>query len=389
MDRKEKSFWRGIEVPIDDILNLKYSGKPKARLLNRLKKSPGWLQVLNNELGTNYKELKELVDHLYRYKATEFYRIYCLIEFKNLVDRNSIKNRTPADISKRYEKGLNEQAVSFDSLLYPIFRIDRNVLENIYYDFFLHKSLLKTYRCSPQVDIQEFLDGLDANKVIKFLNKLKDEKKIKYKFKLWWFEKTQDKIKILFRIESANSKAIYQVEENLFLKTAGPRLLILSEKGNRLDTLARFSDTISGWAGKIVGEAAQKDVTFSLVTQEFSTENVVQFLEKVRGEKIENMSIKAVSRRNAPVAGSPTIKVESEGIKSIDESLKDLENKHGLDLMKAMEDITDITISFKEKSYRIMMNTKDSKTKINFDSKYLTEEERDGLAEILNNEIAD
>jgi len=113
----EKTFWKNLDIPVNDILDLKFNGRPKYRLEKKLENSSGWLEIINSILKTKHNSLKDLIKYLYKSKNQEFFNIYFLIVFASKINTNVIKNRIPTEILKKYEKQISNGTISYTALL--------------------------------------------------------------------------------------------------------------------------------------------------------------------------------------------------------------------------------------------------------------------------------
>ncbi len=384
----DREFWENLDISVDDVIDLEKTGKRLVvRLSNKLKHSPGWLEILNEILKKKYDSLKELLQHLYVFRKGEFYKIYFLAEFAELVDRNSIKNRLPEEIKKKYENDINNMKINYDALLPLIFKLNKDIVTNIWYDHLINRSRLKPYRSTNKIDVKEFFDKLERKIVEEFFVDLKNDNTIRRTPKVWWFEKRDEKIKIFVRLETARRRSIHQVTRNTFLKTAGDRILIIHDKGNRLDVLAKESDTVAKWAGILVSKGTGKKISYEYINQEIESTNIKNFIDKVRNNEISGIKLLGFERKNAPVANSPTIKLESKDAESIGDSIKELDKEHGLQLISDIQDIPNITVGIKGKLYKLSLVTSNGMTTILFDNRNLSEDEKDTVRQLLHNTI--
>lgn len=387
MNTNEKRFWQDLEISVDDILEYEKTGKrPVTRLHNKLKHVSGWIRVINDNLGTKYESLLLLLRHLFRYRKLEFYRIFFLVEFVESVERDSIKNRLPDGINLQYKKEIDEKTVSYDSLVYSIYKHDHNIITNIWYDHLVTKASLKMYKSDNIIDAEQFLLNLDIKSIEEFFTKLNLENVIKRTSKVWWFENRENKTKIFVRLESKRRRPIHQISRNTFLKTAGDRIIIFSNKGNQLEILSK-EPAVANWAGILVSSGIGKTVNYSYEIPKVEVNKMKNFIDSVRKGQVSNIILLGIERKNAPLTNSPTLKLDSKNIESLDDSLKELEETHKLQIMSEIENIVSITIGIDTKAYKFLLVTVDNETTINFDNRNLSEGERNKIKQVLNDAI--
>lgn len=381
----ERNFWENLDISVDDVLELEKTGKSLVtRLSNKLRKTPTWLTVLNDIFNTKCTTLKELLSYIFMKHKNEFYTIFFLAEFAESVNRNSIKNKLPEEIETKYGSKIESGEIHYDALLLPIYRLDKDVITSIWYDYLISKSKLKPYKSVNIIDAQDYLDKLHVEDLDEFFIQLKRDDHIRRNPKVWRYEKGDEKIRIFVRLETKRRSSIHQISKNTFLKKAGDRILIISEKGNRLDVLSKESPAAATWASILMTKAVGKNVIYSYMNQQIETENIKNFISRIRNDEISNIKLVGFERRNVPLANSPTLKLESKSMESLNASLKELENDHGLQVISQIEDIPNITVSIDEKLYKLSLITDNGITTIQFDNRNMPEEEKDKIRDLLS-----
>lgn len=386
MKTDEIKFWEDLSVPVEDIREMiNASVRPTTKLLNRLNKYSGWLEILNAHYDTSYSELKLIIRHLATHRKAEFARLFCLIIFALQVDRISIKNRIPNDILEKYKTKLEDNSVSYESILFLLLKNKPQTLKGVFYDSIINRSPTRTFICEPTIDVTEKLQNVSENDIQEFFKKLREDGIIRREVKLWWFETNNSKTKIFVRLESRNRNPIHQVAKNLFLKTAGIKGMVLSEKGNRLDIVSsRDTQAVTKWMELLIEHISKKSVTFSRIVQEFETSEISDFLTRLKNGEIAEMRLLGIERRNAPVVNSPTIRLESSNMEPITESLKELESSHNLNLISEMKDILGITVGIGDITYRLnTLTNKDEKIILNFENRNMSEDKKDAVISTL------
>ncbi len=389
MNLEEQKFWHDLDIAVEDVFDLEKTGKrPVVRLSNRMKKSSGWLDTMKIEYNKKRDtDLKEFLQKIFGKNKTDFYRLFFLYVFSTAVDKKSIMNRVPSNIFQKYDKLIKNKSIDVECLLLPIYKHDQKILVKIYYDTLINKSTFKPYRTEKLIDAENVLVNLTIDKIEKFFEKLKKDKVIRRNVKVWWFETSSTHTSIIVRLESNSRQAIHQVSKNTFLKTAGHRALLFSEKGNKLEVLSKEPDSVAKWASTLLTINLQKNVTFAEVVQEFESDKVVSFVNKTRNENIDNVLLLGIEKKNAPLPNSPTLTLESEGFDSLKESLTELEKK-GIPLITATEDIAKITLGIGQRIYRLSLSTINGITTVKFDTKNLSEEEKNTVRQLLKKEIS-
>lgn len=389
MNIDERKFWHDLDIAVEDVIDLEKTGKrPVVRLSNKMKNNSGWLEVMKNVYNKKRDlELKDFLQKIYGKNKTEFHRLFFLCILSSAVDKKSILNRAPLAIIQQYDKQIKQKLIDIETLLLPIYKHDKDILINIFYDTLINKSTFKTYRTKKSIDAESFLVNLTSNQVEKFFDKIKKDKIIRRNVRIWWFETNSKYTSIFVRLESNTRQSIHQVSKNTFLKTAGHRALLFSEKGNKLEVLSKEAESVAKWASNILTTNLKKEVIFEEVIQEFDSDKVLNFVNKTRNENIDKVLLLGIEKKNAPLPNSPTLTLESEGFESLKQSLAELEQK-GIPLITDPEDIAKITLAIGERIYRLSLNTINGVTTMKFDTKTLSEEEKNTVKQLLKNEIS-
>ena len=389
MNIDEQTFWHDLDIAVEDVLELEKVGKrPVVRLSNKMKNTSGWLEVMKKVYDKKRdSELKDFLQKTFGRNKTEFYRLFFLCVLSTAVDKKAILNRIPSEILQLYDEQIKQKSIDVETLLLPIYKYDKNILINIFYDTLINKSVFKTYHTQKIIDAEKFLLNLTSKKVGKFFAELKKDKVIRRNVKVWWFETDSLQTSIFVRLESNSRQSIHQVSKNTFLKTAGHRALLFSEKGNKLEVLSKEANSAAKWASHILTTHLRKTVVFEEVIQEFNSDKVLNFLNKTKNEDIDKVILLGIEKRNTPLPNSPTLTLEAEGFDSLKQSLDELEQK-GIPLITDLEDISKITLAIKNKIYRLTLNTINGVTTMKFDTKNLSEEEKNNVKELLKNQIS-
>jgi len=386
MKPEEIKFWEDLSVAVEDIREMiGSSSRPVTKLLNRLNKYTGWLEILNSHYDTSYNELKSLIKHLATYRKAEFARLFCLVVFASVVDRTSINNRIPKDYMKKYGSKLEDKTVSYESILFLLLKNNPDILKGIFYDSIINRSPSRIFVCKPKIDVSEELLKLSESDIEAFFCKLKENRTIKREVKVWWFETKDSKTKIFVRLESRKRNTIPQVSKNLFIKTAGIKGMMLSDNGNKLDVvLSRDAKAVTKWMKLLIKEFANKNVEFSRVVQEFETSEISDFLARLRRGEVNGITLLGVERRNAPLVNSPTIRLESSNMESITDSLKELEDNHSMNLISEIKDIVGITVGVGGTTYRLSTPiNEEEKIVVSFDNRNMSEDKKDAMINAL------
>lgn len=384
---KEREFWENLDIPVDDALEFE---KPKKRpwltLFYNISKYPGMYAVINREDKKDY-DFKAYFKHLFKHKKIQFYRTFFLVELASKLDNNSIKSKLPKEIEEIYSEWLNKGEISYSALLYPIFKLNKELLTGIFYDSLITKASLKTFQCQYSSKIQKFLKQLDEDGITKFFSLLQSDGTMRRNFQLWWFEKKDNKIKILIRTESKRRQSIHQVTKNTFLKTAGDKIMVFSEDGTQLQVLSKDAITVAKWASKIVGKAIGKEITYEPIPDQYTSDEMLTFISKVRKDLIDNVKLLGIEICNTPLASAPNLSVESNNFESISAAVDELENDYKLPIISNMEDITSFTLSINDISYKISTSTENGLTTIMFNNKNLRENQKNKFREVINSTL--
>lgn len=387
MNAEDKAFWQSLDVSTEDIMELGTNGsKPVQKLLSRLK-DPGWLEVINDTYNKNFDTLKEAIEELYSFHKNEYYTIFAITEFCSIVDNPVIKERLPEKIRAKYEAGIAGSRIGYESLLLPIMKQDRNVLLDMFYEVVFSKPSRKTYRCDSQIDAEEILARLDRKEVEAFFSKLMKDRKIKRQVKLWWIKSENGKTRIALRLETTKRKSIHQVSTNTFIKMAGDRLMVISDKGNTIEVSSKERDAIARWVGMLLTSKLKEQISYSQQIRIYESDKVSNFIQRLREEQVKDMAWTRIEFKNASVANSPIIAVESSNMEPVNESVKDLETKHNLPVTSKVEDILNVNVMVKGRSYKLKIKTHEGKTNVLFDNKNLAEKEKDEVERLLDKAI--
>lgn len=388
IQKNEREFWEKLEIPVDDALEFENPKKrPWQKLRNIIKKYPGWMDVMDAEDGKSY-DFNLVFKNLFQKKKLFFYRVYFLTRFAETIDNNSIKSRLPNQIYEKYKDKLESKEYEYKSLLYSIYKSNRTILENIFYDSLINGASLKSYTCAYSEDIENFLNTWNNELLTVHLKKLNSTGKMRRRFHIWWFENSNEKIKILIRFESKRRSPIHQVTKNTFLKTAGDRIMIFSERGTKLELLAKEANVVANWFNLILTDKLKKHIQFQEVPYRYDSNKIFEFLKKVQLKQFVNISLLSLEVRNISIANSPTISLISSSFDPISDALSELEIKHKLLLLTNMNDIVNFTLGIDGMPYKVTVNTDNDTCHILFDNKSLLEKDKDHFRQVLNSVLA-
>ncbi|MDE1818374.1 MAG: hypothetical protein KGI19_07205 [Thaumarchaeota archaeon] len=331
--------------------------------------------------------LRPFLKDLYRKNKTEFRRLFFLTEFASRVDIHSIQNRIPDEIRSKYAQAILEKRVSYDELLLPVYKYDKELLTGMLYDSLITKSPFKTYKTVLPMDAEIFLNDLNKEKVEELFSDLKKAGVLKNMPKVWWFENRFGKTKIFSRVESKKRHSIHLVSRNTFLKTAGDRAMIFSDKGNLLNVLTKRADAVAKWADTIMTIGLKKRVVYIPITLEYDHADVKGFIEKVRNNSVEKFTLLGLERKNAPLINSPILRIESKDMGSVTDSIKELE-EHNVPIISDIENITQIILGIGGKPYKFSLELIDEKMTLHFDNRHLPEMEKDKIRQLINEAIS-
>lgn len=191
-----KNFWERLDISVDDALEFeKPKKKPWLTLFTQMKKTDGWFSVI--DLPKRKKDFKTYFKHLFKNSKSTFYRLYFLCQFASKVDNVAIRERLPDEIKTKYQIKLENGEYSYESMLYPIYKLNPDLLEDILYDSIINKSSMKTFEFTEK-DISGFTTKLNGTSIKDYFDFLKGDGKLRSNFEIWWFERKNGKIKILF-----------------------------------------------------------------------------------------------------------------------------------------------------------------------------------------------
>jgi hypothetical protein len=388
MNTQDRVFWQSLDVSVDDILELGTRGtKPPKRLFNKLKDTNGWFEIITEVFGKQYENLLDALENLYSSNKDDFYSIFMSAEFGSSLDVDSIKKRLPETVKEKYQDMLSSGKVAYETMVLPIFKEHRATLQDIFYNVTINKASLKTYESNSAVDAEDALSKVTWKRLEKFFQKMKKKKIVKRNIKLWWFEFRDGRLRILVRLEGVKRKPVHLVDTNSFIRIAGPRIVIFSDGGKKIQVSSRGRDGIAKWAGELIRELTKKDVVYLQSIYTFESDKVAEFLNGLVEERIRNIALIEVQKMNFDIEGNPTITIHSPGPEPLNKSIKDLESNRGLTVISRMDDILSITIAVKGRSYKLMTKTKEGKTTILFDNRNLPEAEKDELEDVLKKSV--
>ncbi|MCJ8306422.1 MAG: hypothetical protein HRU07_05165 [Nitrosopumilus sp.] len=380
-EKPEKDFWGELDISVDDALEFEQSKKRTwLTLHSKMSKFPGWFEVINRE-ESKKRNFKEYFKHQFKKYKINFYRNYFLCQFASVVDTIAIKERLPDEIRSKYSQELENGIFSYQSMLYPIYKLNKELLVGIFYDSLINKASMKMFEFNSTVQL-DFIEKLNNKIIQKHLQTLQDDGTIRRNFQLWWFDKKEDRTKVLIRTESKRRSSIHQVAQNTFLKTAGDKIMVFSDNGKKLEVLSKEAPTVAKWASMIVSKVIQKEVKYIPIPNQHESDKIFKFLIDIQQGKIDNVSLIGIEVKNTILINSPTISLDSS--ESISESLTELQNKHKITLLNSIEDINHVILIYDDITYKLLLNTENGITTISFDNRNLHEPEKNKFYEILN-----
>lgn len=381
--KPEKDFWGELDISVEDALEFEQNKKrPWLTLHSQMSKFPGWFEVINRE-ESKKRDFKAYFKHQFKNYKIDFYRNYFLCQFASSVDNTAIKERLPDEIKTKYLQELENGTFSYESMLYPIYKLNKELLIGIFYDSLINKASMKMFEFNSTVQLN-FIENLNNKIIQNHLQSLQDDGIIRRNFQLWWFDKKEDRTKILIRTESKRRSSIHQVAQNTFLKTAGDKIMVFSDKGKKLEVLSREAPIVAKWASMIVSKIIQKEIEYMPIPNQHESDKIFKFLLDVQQDKVDNVSLMGIEVKNTVLINSPTISVDSSSSESISESLTELQNKHKITLLNSIEDINHVTLTYDEITYKLLLNTENGITTISFDNRNMHESEKNKFYEILH-----
>jgi hypothetical protein len=386
----QKGFWEEIGISIDDLLANQTETESVQNLLTKL-------QSLSAEALPNVKDLfavpgDSLIDVLWALRtksSPDFFDLYALVTFaERSIDPEIIykvaAGKFEDDFNRRVETKTIEPAIIMIALL----RYNPESIRKIFYDHEIQKSSSKRYISVRQLDAPIEMVNVEAKTIERLLeeHELKKAPRNRRPVKLWWFDKSDSVLTIVFRREKAESTRIKLVSRNMFEKTGDEKTFKIMNNGNSIDIYSKREPIrTKQFAEYIVGQLTGKTVTYDASNGFRDPLCIEKFITRLCKNCIPNTKLLNIRVKNTPLANSPTIELDC--AECLVPALDELNETHGLSLLQAPQNLISLIIKHNDHQYRLKSQIKDGKITLVFDNRNLRGNDKEQMNRFLDEQL--
>jgi len=385
-----QGFWEEIGIPIDDLLSNQTETEYVQNLATKLQK-------LSDEALPHVKELfsvsgDSLIDvllTLHVKSLPDFSDLYALVTFaERSIDPEIIYkvaiDKFEDDFNKRVEAKTIDPAIIMIALL----RYNPESIRKIFYDNEIQKSSSKRYISVRQLDAPIEMVNVEAKTIERLLaeHELKKTPKSRRPVKLWWFDKSDGVLTIVFRREKTGSTRIKLVSRNMFERTGDEKTFKIINNGNSIDIYSKREPIrTKQFAEYLVGQLTGKTVTY-IDSDGFRDPLCIEkFITRLCKDCIPDTKLLNIRVKNAPLANSPTVELDC--TECLVPALDELNETHGLPLLRAPHNLISLIIKHNDRQYRLKSQIKDGKIALVFDNRNLRGNDKEQMNRFLDEQL--
>jgi hypothetical protein len=388
-----KDFWESLGVSIEDIIDKKNDlsdAQMCQKLAHKLESlSVDFFPTIKFAFNLEGNSLVEILQGIYLTSKSDFIDLFALAIFAE-------KKFNPDIIYEVASKALHgelarraaDKTIDPMALLLPLFKTEQNNLRQIYYEYLIQRAPMKKYVNELTVQYSVQLNGLTHDKISGLIEEFEKKKSSKQQrpIKLWWFDKKEDNIRVVFRREKGARSQIKFVERNVFQKTGDEKIFIISEKGNVLEMYSvrepKRTKKIAEW---IMTKLTGQDIRYSEIINNYALSKVEDFINRLNLNQIQDVELLAIKVRNAPLIKSPTIEIECS--ECVTPAIDALKNEHRLPILSRPSDIMQFKIRYDQRVYQIKTRIQGNQIELISDNRNLRDFEKEKLSKMLREQI--
>ena len=385
-----KGFWEELGIPIEDLLAKQTEAESVQNLATKLQSlSEEFLATIKDAFTLPGTSLLESLWTLRSQFLADFNDLYALAVFAERTIDPEIIYRVATG---KFQGNLNDRILSrtIDEaiVLFSLLCINLENIRKIYYDNEIQQSTSKRYVSEHSLHTPIDIEKVDSKTIESLLraHELKKTAKNRRPIKLWWFDKSDGVLTVVFRREKKGSTEIKLVARNIFTRTGDEKVFKIAVDGNSLELFSKHEpkrtiQLIEYMVGQLTGKVVRYGIDNSLK----EPEKVSNFILRLCSNDVPNTKLLNIRVKNAPLPNSPTIELDC--TECLVPALNELNEAHGLSLIRPPQDLISLTIERNGKSYRLKSRTKDGKIALNFDNRNLRGSDKEQLKQFLDEQL--
>ncbi|MGD0072401.1 MAG: hypothetical protein ABSB71_12685 [Candidatus Bathyarchaeia archaeon] len=387
----QKEFWESLGIPINDIIEKEkeLGDKISKRLANKL-------TFLSEDFGPFVKEyykvegdtMHDLTSNLYLTSKDNFIELNALALFADKRISPDIINSTASNVlSPEIAERIVQGTVDSTALLLPLFKLNPNLLYQIYYEHLCQCKSFRRFKSNPELSSEipfSKIDNKEIDKILKDFEKTR-RRNLQRPIKAWWFDTKDGKCRIIFRREKRASSEIKLVKKTIFARKGDEKIFIFSGTGNVLEMCSREPIRTLKIAEFLINKLTGLTITYKEVLFNYKTDRLDEFMKRLLSDEIENLTLIGIKTKNVPLPNSPTLEIGCQS--SITSAVNTLQQKHGLPITSNSADILNLRIQFDEREYTLRVNALGDTIELLSDNRNIPAEEKGKLGLLLEKEI--
>jgi hypothetical protein len=387
-----KEFWESLGVPVDDITEkqTELGERIFQRLARKLENLSGdYFQIVKETFKIDGTSLTAILQALYSSSKPEFLDLFALAMFAEKKVNPEIIYEVASGIMKgSLARRISERTIDSTAVLLPLFKTHPEAIRQIYYEHLLQRSSLKRFVCEPRLSQSLNLNSIDFKKIENLLQMFEKHRsaKLRRPIKLWWFDKDDEKGRIVFRREKNARSELKLVKKNVFQKTGDEKIFVIRDGGSVLEMCSRREPKRTVKVAEfIINKLTGQKVKFLEVFNSYDSEKVSEFITRLKSGEIENASLLSIKVRNVPLTNSPIMELQCS--ECLVPAIQDLEDNHNLSIMDRAEDILGLRIRLEGRSYNLKTRIEGNEIEIISDNKNLRDPDKQKISKFLAEQI--
>jgi len=386
-------FWESLGVSIEDILDKKNElGDDQIcqRLAHKLENlSVDFFPTVKSVFNIEGNSLVDVLQSLYAASKPDFIDLFALATFaEKKINPDIVYEVASKNLQGDWARRIADKTVESIALLLPIFKNNRDGLCQIYYEYLIQRAPMRKYVNEPPLQKEAPLNGLTNDKISAMIKQFEKAKSPKQQrpIKLWWFDKKDGKMRVIFRREKGARSQLKLVERNVFQKTGDEKIFIISNAGNALEMYSarepKRTKKIAEW---IMTKVTGQDVKYSELIDSYDSSKLEGFINRLKGNHIKDTELLAIKVKNAPLINSPMIEIECS--ECVVPALDALKTTHKLPLINRPADILQLKIRFNQRTYQLKTRVQGSQIELISDNRNLRDFDKEKLSKMLREQI--
>ncbi|MCL4518034.1 MAG: hypothetical protein M1587_02425 [Thaumarchaeota archaeon] len=386
--QEKRRFWESLGVSIDDIedLHKRLGSKITNRLANKLKSlSPDWTDLVSQYYKVKGDSIKEISGTLYSKSKSDFGELLALATFaNNRISETVIVEQARKKLKGNLRKRLNEDMLNPTACLLPLLKTDSKILGEIYYEHVIQKVNMKRYHSSIDLRGKMSFDGIGEGRLDSMLQDYENSKRpsLRRPIKLWWLDKNDDRVRIIFRREKRDRSQLKLVERNEFWKTGDEKIIIFSGNCTTLELYSRREPkrTVE-IAQYLISRISGLEPKFLEELQTYTLDQIDRFISNLKSGEFSGATLVSLKSRNLNLPNSPSLEIQcSEN--DVLPAIRTLAERN-TPLLKNAADVVNFRVLLNGRIYSIRTKIEGKQVHLIFDNRNLPESEKTQLSDFL------